>query len=188
MSIQHMPPASVLSARARQWPAQVSVILIGSWLLAAASWVEAPMWPVPMTLQTYAVLVIGALAGARFAGAIVAAYLVQGALGLPVFAGGAAGPGHLLGPTGGYLLGFLLAATLLGWLVERGWTRSLWSLLAAMGLAHALVFVSGVSQLALFVGSDAAIAGGLTPFLVGSIIKIVAAALTVRAATILITR
>lgn len=178
----HLTKSSLIAPHVREWPAQLAVVAVGSWLLAASSWIEAPMWPVPMTAQTYAVLLIGAASGARLAAATVAAYLAQGSLGLPMFAGGAAGIQHLFGPTGGYLFGFLLAAALIGWLVERGWRRSFLALLGAMALGHALIFAIGVSQLALFVGAEQAIAGGLTPFLLGSLVKIGAAAATVRAA------
>lgn len=162
--------------------------LIGSWLLAASAWIEAPMWPVPMTAQTYAVLLIGAACGFRLGAATVAAYLLQGALGLPVFAGGAAGAAHLAGPTGGFLAGFLLAAALIGRLVEFGWGRSFLGLLGAMALGHALIFACGIAQLSIFVGLEAAIAGGLSPFVVGSIVKTFAAAATLRFAESLLVR
>jgi biotin transport system substrate-specific component len=165
--------------RSAPYAAPIAVIL-GSLVLAASSYVEAPMWPVPITLQTYAVCVIGALFGARLAAATVAVYLIEGAFGLPVFAGGAGGFAHLLGPTGGYLVGFLFAASLIGALVERGW-KSFTALLGVMLLGHVVVFVIGVLQLQLFVGWGAAWTGGVAPFLIGTVIKTVAAAATVRA-------
>ena len=160
---------------------------MGSLVLAASSWVEAPMWPVPITLQTYAVCIIGALFGARLAAATVIAYLLEGVVGLPVFAGGAGGFAHLLGPTGGYLVGFLIAATLTGALVERGF-KSFIALLGVMLLAHIVIFVFGVLQLQLFVGWAQAWSGGVAPFIIGSVIKTVAAAATVRAAEPLLRR
>lgn len=173
--------AALLTPFAKSSPvATIGVVLIGSWLLAASAWIEAPMWPVPMTAQTYAVLLIGAACGARLAAATVAAYLAQGAMGLPVFAGGDAGAAHLVGPTGGYLLGFLAAAAFIGWLVERGWSTRFISLIAAMALGHAIVFFFGVAHLSVFVGPDAAVASGFTPFLVGAIVKTFAAAATLR--------
>jgi biotin transport system substrate-specific component len=153
--------------------------LLGSWALAASSQFEAPMWPVPMTLQTYAVVVIGAAFGWRLAGATVALYLLQGAAGLPFFAGGAGGYAYLSGPTGGYLIGFLFAAMAVGALADRGWNKTLLGLLAAMSVGHAVVFALGLLQLQLFVGWPMAIATGLTPFILGSVVKIVAGALTV---------
>ncbi len=113
---------------ARRWlsaPYRAAIAVIaGSLVLAASSWVEAPMWPVPITLQSFAVCIIGALFGARSGAATVGAYLIEAALGLPVLAGGAGGFVHLLGPTGGYLIGFVFAAATAGALVERGWTRA----------------------------------------------------------------
>lgn len=157
-------------------------VLAGSAALAASAWVEAPIWPVPITLQTYAVCVIGALFGARLAAATVGAYLIEGALGLPVFAGGAGGFAQLLGPTGGYLAGFLFAAAIAGALMARGWSKSLIGLIAIMLVAHIVIFAFGVLQLQFFVGWGEAWTGGVAPFLIGTIIKTVAAAATVRAA------
>ncbi len=176
-----MTSTTILAAQVRTLPTQLAVVLIGSWVLAASSWIEVPMWPVPMTAQTCAVLMIGAVCGWRLAAYTVAAYLAQGALGLPMFAGGAAGAHHLVGPTGGYLVGFLIAATLVGWLTERGWGRTWLGLAGAMTIAHALIFATGVGWLALLIGGEQAIAAGLTPFILGSIIKIAAAVATVRA-------
>jgi biotin transport system substrate-specific component len=163
------------------WYAAPIAVVLGSLVLAASSYVEAPMWPVPVTLQTYAVCIVGALFGARLAAATVIAYLLEGALGLPVFAGGAGGFEHLLGPTGGYLVGFLIAATLTGALVGRR-LKSFIALLGVMLLAHIVIFVFGVLQLQLFVGWAQAWSAGVTPFLIGTIIKTIAAAATVRAA------
>lgn len=160
--------------------AAAGVVLAGSWLLAASAWIEAPMWPVPMTAQTYAVLLIGGACGLRLGAATVGVYLLQGALGLPVFAGGAGGIAHLVGPTGGFLVGFLAAAALIGWLVERGWGRSFFALFAAMGIGHALIFAFGVTHLSIYAGVEGAIAGGFVPFIAGAIVKTFAAAATLR--------
>src|SRR3954468_1638708 len=103
------------------------VVLAGSALLAAAAWVRVPMWPVPMTMQTFAVLLIGATCGPRLGAAAVAAYLAEAALGLPVLPG--AKPLVLGGPTFGYLIGFLLAAMMVGWATQRGWMRRGWPML-----------------------------------------------------------
>lgn len=176
-----MTARALLSPFAKSSPlAAIGVILVGSWLLAASAWIEAPMWPVPMTAQTYAVLLIGGACGLRLAAASVAAYLLQGALGLPVFAGGAAGAAHFAGPTGGFLVGFFFAAALIGWLVERGWGRSFVALLAAMGLGHALIFAFGVTHLSIYTGVEGAIASGLAPFIPGAAVKTFAAAATLR--------
>jgi biotin transport system substrate-specific component len=94
--------------------------VIGSILLTISAKIQVPFWPVPMTMQTLVVLVLGVAYGWRLAGATVLLYLAQGALSLPVFAGGG-GLAYMSGPTGGYLVGFLLAAVAVGWLAERGW-------------------------------------------------------------------
>src|SRR5690606_7512035 len=113
-------------------------------LLALLSQVRVPVGPVPVTGQTLGVLLVGAGFGAPLGLATVGAYLLLGALGLPVFAGAAAGVAYALGPTGGYLVGFVMAAALLGRLSRRGWDRRLRSSVAAMLLANALVYVPGL--------------------------------------------
>lgn len=150
---------------------RLMVVFLGSWVLAGSAWVEVPMVPVPMTLQTLAVLLVGVFCGARLAGETVAAYLAQGALGLPVFAGGAGGIMHFGGPTGGYLVGFLVAAVVIGFLIDHGWGRGWIKPLVALALGHMLVFVPGVLWLSEFTGLDGAIAAGFTPFIAGTVVK-----------------
>ncbi|TNC74190.1 biotin transporter BioY [Rubellimicrobium roseum] len=152
------------------WLVPVAVVLGGSWLLALSARISVPMAPVPMTLQTLALLVLAGGLGLRLGTATVLAYLGQGALGLPVFAAGG-GLAYMMGPTGGFLLGFLLAAMLIGWAVDRGATRHGLLLLAALTLGHALVFVPGVLWLATFTGLPEAWAKGAAPFLLGSAVK-----------------
>ena len=101
-----------------------------------------------MTLQTLVVLVIGAAYGWRLGGATVALYLAEGLAGLPVFAGPVAGPAYMAGPTGGFLVGFLAAAMATGFMAERGWDRSLLSVIAMMALGHAVIFAFGLGWLA----------------------------------------
>ena len=108
-----------LQARSLRW--QVAAVLVGSALLAVASQIKVPMVPVPMTMQTFAVTLIGALYGWRLGAITILAWLAQGAMGLPVLAGGAAGLLHFAGPTGGYLVAFPIAGAVTGWLAERGW-------------------------------------------------------------------
>lgn len=153
-----------------------SLILCGSLVvaLAAQARLDLPFTPVPITLQTAAVLLVGATLGARRGAAAVLAYLAQGAAGLPVFAGGAAGPAYALGPTGGYLVGFVLAAATAGWLVERGWGRDPLRVVAAFGLASASVYLAGVSWLALAFGLPPT--AGLVPFVAVDAAKTVVAA------------
>ena len=112
------------------WPRETGGLLrlallaiAGSALMAVSAKIQVPMWPVPMTMQTFAVLVIGMAYGARLAGATLLLYLAEGAVGFPVFASGG-GIAYMAGPTGGYLVGFLIAAVMVGWLAERGWDRN----------------------------------------------------------------
>jgi biotin transport system substrate-specific component len=151
------------------------LIAAGTALMALSAKVQVPMWPVPMTMQTFAVLVIGMAYGWRLGGVTLLAYLAEGAAGLPVFASGA-GVAYLYGPTGGYLVGFVVAAMLVGWLGERGWDRSVVPTLVAMTLGTAVIFGLGVGWLSTLIGFDKALAAGLTPFLVGAAIKIALAA------------
>jgi len=160
--------------------ARAGIVLAGTALLALSAKVQVPFWPVPMTLQTLAVMTIGALFGARMAGATVLAYLVEGAAGLPVFATGG-GLAYMAGPTGGYLFGFLLAATFAGWASDRGFTRGPVSALGVFLVAEVLIFGPGVLWLSGFTGADKALAAGLLPFLPGEALKLGLAALIVPA-------
>jgi biotin transport system substrate-specific component len=152
------------------------LVVGGSLFLAGLSQISIGA-PVPMTLQTLAVMLIGLTFGARLAVATVLLYLAQGAAGLPVFAGFAGGAQHLAGPTGGYLAGFLVAAGLIGALADRGMTRS-WAG-AALSLLAGLVVIFGLGALWLghVIGYDKAVAAGVTPFLLGDAIKLVLAVL-----------
>ena len=155
------------------------LIAAGSVLVALAAQVAVPLpfTPVPWTLQPLAVLLVGALLGARRGAAALVAYLAEGASGMPVFAGGAFGISPLMGPTAGYLFGFVPAAFVTGFLAERGWDRRFFSTWAAMALGSATLFAFGVAWLSRFVGWQGAIAAGFTPFVVGDLLKQVLAAL-----------
>jgi biotin transport system substrate-specific component len=157
-----------------------ALALLGTLVLVASAKVQVPFYPVPMTLQTLAVLTLGALFGARLAAATLALYLGEGLIGLPVFAGAAAGPAYVAGPTGGYLVGFLLAAALVGWLAERGWTRGWLLALAAMTLGHVVIFAAGYAWLAPMLGAGKAWAVGVVPFAAATLAKtLLAAALAI---------
>jgi biotin transport system substrate-specific component len=150
----------------------LALVVGASVLTALAARVEIPLGftPVPITGQTFAVLLTGALLGWSRGAAAMALYLLEGAVGLPVFAGGASGVPRLLGPTGGYLWSYPLAAALTGWLAERGADRRFWSTVLAMLAGSAVIFALGVTWLATFVGK-AALAKGLLPFIPGDILK-----------------
>jgi biotin transport system substrate-specific component len=157
------------------------VVLAGSALLAACAWIRVPMWPVPMTMQTFAVLLVGATCGPRLGAAAVAAYLAEAALGLPVLAGGT--PLVLGGPTFGYLVGFLPAAVAVGWAARRGWTRRGWpTLLGVLLLGQTLITLPGLAWLhaAWLHDLRATLAAGLFPFLLGDGLKLLLAAASLR--------
>ncbi len=160
---------------------RIALVALGTLLLALSAWIKIPMIPVPMTMQTYVVLVIGAVCGWRLAGATVAAYLAEGLLGLPVFANWGAGPAYFVGPTGGYLIGFLAAAVLVGFLAERGGTRDIGRATLTLLLGHAVIFCFGVAWLASVAGWGKAIAIGLAPFWLATALKTALAVVTVRA-------
>lgn len=171
----------------RIWPDRESVaglarrvvlVLGGSVLLALSAKVQIPFWPVPLNMETFVLLVIGLGYGRALGLATVLAFLVEGALGFPVFANGA-GPAYFLGPTGGYLIGYIPAILLLGWLADRDWDRRLELAILAALLADAIVFVFGVAWLATLVGLSKALHGGLYPFVLGDALKVVGAALAV---------
>ena len=151
-----------------------ALLVVGASLvtaLAAQIAVPLPWTPVPITGQTFAVVLSGAVLGARRGSLAQLVYLAEGAAGLPVFAGGAAGLVKLLGPTGGYLLAFPIAAGLVGALCERGWDRRYLTMLLAMLLGSAVIFALGLVMLARFVPGAALLAQGLLPFVPGDLIK-----------------
>jgi len=154
------------------------LILAGSLLLTLSAKIQVPFYPVPMTLQTLVVLLIGASFGWRMGFATVLAYLAQGATGLPVFAGTpekGLGLLYMAGPTGGYLVGFALAAGLTGWLAERGLDRSVIGTAIAMIAGNLVIYVFGLAWLANFVGFEKAVNFGVIPFLFGDLVKIMLA-------------
>ncbi|MBV8104194.1 MAG: biotin transporter BioY [Hyphomicrobiales bacterium] len=154
----------------------------GALALALSAKIQVPFAPVPMTLQSLVVLALGAAYGARLAAATVALYLLEGLVGLPVFAGALAGPAYMAGPTGGFLAGFLVAAPLVGSLAERGWDRSWRLLLAAMALGHLAIFTLGFAWLAILIGPEKAFMLGVAPFALATIVKtLLACALVVAA-------
>lgn len=166
---------------------ELTLILAGSLIIALSAQVRLPMWPVPVTGQTFGVLLVAALLGRRAVFSVLA-YLMQGTSGLPVFAGGAAGAAQLFGPTGGYLAGFVLAAYVVGWLCERGWDRRAGSVVLVMVLGNLVIYSVGVLWLSRFVGWDQVLALGVIPFLPGDILKIVLAALLLPAGWKLLAR
>ncbi len=154
----------------------VMMVVLGSLLLTLSAKVQVPFFPVPMTMQVLVVLLIGVSFGPKLAGATLAAYLMQGAIGLPVFAGTpekGIGLAYMAGPTGGYLAGFFVAAVATGWLAERGWDRSIWRLTATGLVGLAAIYALGLLWLGILIGWDQPIlAYGLWPFLPAEALKL----------------
>ena len=155
------------------------VLLVG---LLAQVRIPLPFTPVPLTGQTFAVLLVGATLGAKRGATSLALYTLIGALGVPVFAGGAAGLAYLSGPTLGYLLGFIVAAFLIGRLAERGLERNLRTSLLPFLLGTLVIYTFGAGWLAILFGVQKALALGVLPFIVGDLIKLSLAALALPAA------
>lgn len=162
-----------------EWLKSAALVVGFSLLVALAAQIVVPLpfTPVPLTGQTFAVLLTGALLGSRLGAAALALYVAEGALGLPFFRGGAAGLAHLTGPTAGYLLAFPLAAFVTGLLAERGWDRRVWTAAAAMFVGSLVILACGWAWLALLTGSaSSAFQQGVAPFLPGDLLKIALAA------------
>lgn len=149
------------------------LIALGTALMALSAKVNLPLPYVPMTLQTLVVLMIGAGYGWRLGSATMIAYLAEGAMGLPVFAGPVGGIAPLVGPTAGYLYGFVAAAFITGALAERSWDRNVVLLFAAMAVGHVVIFIGGFGWLAygIGLGADKAWLVGVAPFMAASVIK-----------------
>ena len=167
------------------WVKRVVLVVLGVAALAIAAKIKVPMWPVPITMGTFAVLTIGAAYGPRLGLATMAAYLVIGAFGYDVFAGSSAekfGLSYMMGGTGGYLLGYVLATLALGIAARRGMDRSFGGIALAMFVGNVLIYAPGLLWLGHLYGWDQPILQwGLTPFLLGDAIKLALAALLVPA-------
>ena len=166
----HLPGAHFLS---RVVAIMLAVVLIG---IAARVSIPIPGSPVPQSLQTLAVLLVGVFLGGRDASMALVAYLLVGGLGAPVFADGAAGWSHLVGPTAGYLIGFAVAAGVVGWLSDRGHLHSLLWAFGAMVGGHLVILLLGWLRLGGTIGYGSAFEQGVAPFLVGGAVKSAAGA------------
>jgi biotin transport system substrate-specific component len=167
----------VLLPRSRSWLFDAVLVVAFSAFVALSARVAIPWWPVPMTLQPLAVLFTGAVLGSRRGVLALLLYLAEGAVGLPVFAGGA-GVAYMLGPTGGYLVSYPVVAGLVGWLAERGWDRRLVWTAAAMTLGLIVIYAFGVAWLAGLLGDlEIALVQGMLIFIPGDLIKIAIATL-----------
>ena len=169
---------------------EVALILGGSLLIALSARLQLilPFSPVPITGQTFAILLLGALYGSKRGLATVLTYFALGVMGLPVFAGGAFGVARLIGPTAGYLAGFLAAAFVVGLLSERGWDRKPWTTASSMIIANVIIYMIGVLWLSRFVGWQRVLSTGFLPFLAGDALKIALATILLPAGWKLIGR
>jgi biotin transport system substrate-specific component len=159
---------------------QAALVVLGIAVLAIAAKIKVPMWPVPITMGTFAVLTIGAAYGARLGLVTILGYMIIGALGFDVFAGSSAeayGLSYMMGGTGGYLLGYVMATVALGWFAQAGWDRSAGKMALAMLAGNVLIYVPGLIWLGMLYGWDKPILQwGLTPFLIGDALKLALAA------------
>jgi biotin transport system substrate-specific component len=160
------------------WTRSAGLVIVFSLFIAAAAQFAIHIGPIPITGQTFAVLLTGALLGSRLGAAAVIAYLIEGAFGLPFFAGGAAGLVRFFGPTGGYLVAFPAAAFVVGAFAEHGWDRRYASAVAAMAIGSVIVFLGGWAWYAILTSTPpvAAFQIAVLPYLLGDLIKIVLAA------------
>ncbi|ADE40020.1 biotin transporter BioY [Candidatus Puniceispirillum marinum] len=167
--------------KTNSWGAKVTVALVGSLALWMSAKIQVPFYPVPLTLQTMLVLALGAALGWRLAGLTICFYLLEGAVGLPVFAGTperGIGLLYMAGPTGGFLIGFLAAAMMVGYLAQRGWDRHILSMTLAMLIGNIIIYGFGLIWLGNSLGWDKPIlAWGFYPFIIGDCAKIVIAAI-----------
>lgn len=153
-----------------------ALAMVGSLFLALSAKIQFPLYPVPMTLGTLAILTLGMAYGWRLAGVTLMLYMVEGAIGLPVFAGTpekGIGLAYMMGSTGGYLLGYTLAAMAVGWLAQQGWDRTLLGTALAILIGNAIIYVPGLLWLGAMFGWDKPIfEWGFTPFILGDVIKL----------------
>ena len=159
----------------------ISAAFAGSLLLAllARLSIPVPISPVPITGQTFGILFLGFVLGSRIGTLSVIMYISEGLIGLPVFAGGSFGFLYLLGPTGGYLIGFIIAVYLVGYLSEHGWINNFISAFLTMTIGTSVIFIFGISWVTVTAGLGTALSIGLFPYIPGAIIKIVLATVTV---------
>ena len=181
MSNSHATQSTLISVL---WPKNevfviarfVTLAVLGSLLIAVSSKIQIPYYPVPMTMQTFVILTLGMAYGGRLAVATILLYLAEGAAGLPVFAGTpekGIGLAYMMGGTGGYLSGFLLAVGVCGWLGERGWDRNPLTTAVAMLLGNVTIYVPGLIWLGVLYGWDKPILEwGLMPFILGDLTKV----------------
>lgn len=186
-----LAPSLLPQGRALRLAGLVLLAIAGSLLMWVSAKIKVPFYPVPMTLQTLALFGIAAAYGMRLGVATIALYLIEGALGLPVFAGTpekGIGLLYMAGPTGGYLASYIIAAAIVGYAVDRGLGRNPFKLFGAMLVAEVVILAMGFAWMAYLFGMEKAFAFGVGPFIVTDLVKIALAACLVPAVTALLTR
>ncbi len=149
----------------------ILLILFGTLLLTVSSKIQVPFWPVPMTMQTFVVLIIAMAYGWKLSFLTLVAYLIEGSLGLPVFAKGG-GHLYLIGPTAGYLYGMTIAAAVIGYFADLGYGKSIIKCIIPLLLGTIIIFICGIGYLSFIIGFEKAIIAGLLPFIPSELFKI----------------
>ncbi len=151
-----------------------ALVLIASFLICLFGHISIPLWftPVPIATQNSAVLLIAAMLGSRRGTAAVLAFLAQGAMGLPVFSNGVGGFHHFFGPTGGYLIGYAVAAFVVGLIAEKS-QKSIGNVILALSVGNLIIYLLGACYLAFFVGYEKALLLGVVPFIPGDVLKVI---------------
>jgi biotin transport system substrate-specific component len=153
---------------------ETGLVISGSILIALLSQLSVilPFSPVPLTGQTFGVFLIAVLFGAKRSAATMMTYLTEGLCGLPVFSKAGFGVAHLIGPSGGYLIGFLLAVYFIGYLSDRGYSKNFYKMSLMLIAGNLLIYICGCAWLSVFLGIKKAIICGAVPFIAGDLIKI----------------
>ncbi|HKR61043.1 MAG TPA: biotin transporter BioY [Pyrinomonadaceae bacterium] len=192
MSTSYAKPETLIGTALAplDWTRSVGLVLAFSLLMALSAQIVIPIGPVPITGQTFVVLLTGALLGSRLGAMAMIAYLIEGASGLPFFFAGSGGLAHLLGPTGGYLVAFPAAAYITGAFAEHDWDRRFPTAVAAMAIGSVVIMLSGWTWFALVTNTPMATAFKVTvlPFIPGDIVKILLAAAALPAGWALLQR
>ncbi|MGV3732791.1 MAG: biotin transporter BioY [Microcella sp.] len=168
---------------ARSWVSDIALVTAGAALVAVLAQVAVPLWPVPVTGQTLAVLLVGASLGAARGAASLSLYALLGAVGLPIYSDASSGWSVLLGPTGGYIIGFIASAAIVGWAAERSWDRGWYKPIITFIGGSLVVFAFGLPWLAVALGQlglpndlQSVLVAGFYPFIIGGLIKAAIAA------------